>query len=258
MTEFYWRVKRTNNGVYEYGYSTTEPTVAFSDSGSIVSGKTVILKTRGTNNVTDGSIYLEATKSSSTAIRLNASNTAGGVQIDTGTGGLSLACNANTGPVSIGNASGSKILTIGNSSGSTKLIHRYGTGGRTKTQLAPVSYSNGNQSASLSDLLAGFMYMTPTANRTVTLPSASTIVSGLSGVAVNDSFDFTITNLTTSLGDPLITVVLGTGGTSIGRLSIAPATGLLVAYQTSGCGTFKLRVTNITASSEAYEVYRIA
>ncbi len=258
MTEYYWRVKRASSSVYEYGYSTTEPTVAFSDSGAITSGKTTVLKVRGTSNVTDGSINLESSKSSSTAIRLNASNASGGVQVDTGTGGLLLACNANTGPVSIGNAAGSKIITIGNTSGSTKLAHRCGTGGRTNTQSDPVSYSNANQTASLSDLLSGFMYMTPTANRTVALPSAATIVAGISGVIVNDSFDFTITNLTTSLGDPLITVVLGAGGSSIGRLSIVPATGLLVAYQTSGCGTFRLRLTNVTASSEAYDLYRVA
>ncbi len=255
--DYYWRVQRINNGNYEYVYSINEPTTAPSDGGSIVTSKTCAILMRGRQTITTGALILESSLSSTQAIKISATATAGGMELNTGTGGLALGCGSNTGGVRIGDAASAKTITIGNSTGASRVVSRNGTGGRFLSQLGPSSMTDASQTATATQLISGIMYMTATANRTITLPAAASLVSTLSGVAVNDSFEFTVVQNGTGLLDPIITLAMGTGGSSIGSMIIAPATNTLVVYRTSGCGRFRLRFTNVTTSSEAYEVYRV-
>ncbi len=99
--------------------------------------------------------------------------------------------------------------------------------------------------------------MTPSTSRTITLPTAALAVAGISGVAVNDAFDFHVMNLGTAANDPTITIAMGTGGTAIGHMDVDPQVNNAETYLYSGTGILRLRFTNVTASSEAYTVYRI-
>lgn len=253
-----WRVKRTDNGVYERVSSATEPTVAPSDGGSIVTAKTVSLGARDEIILTNYYVNIESKVADAIAIKINASDAAGGVEVSTGTGGLALACNANAGPINIGNAAGSKNIVVGNTNGTTKLAGRFGTGGHTLSQPAPVAYSDADHTVTIAELITQIIYITPTVNRTCTLPTAALAVAGISGVAVNDSIDFSIINLASGSGDPAVVVAMGTSGTSVGRMNVDPYVNFGATYLSSGSGLFRLRFTNVTASSEAYVVYRIA
>lgn len=63
--------------------------------------------------------------------------------------------------------------------------------------------------------------ITPTSTRTLTMPTAATIVADYSGTAVNDCFDFTIVNLAAATST---TTAVNTGGTLIGDVSTAGRT----------------------------------
>jgi len=167
------------------------------------------------------------------------------VSINTGTGGLALGCNANSGDILIGDTTNSKTVVVGNNTGTSALFNRFGTSGIIKTQLGDTSYSDGDQTATISHLLTGILRMTPSTTRTITLATASNVVSGVSGSEVNDSFDFSVINEDSTNN---IDITSGTGGTEIGNMTILA----------DSSGLFRVRITNITASSEAYTIYRLS
>lgn len=204
------------------------------------SAATILLGTVGANITTIGNI----TGTSS-------------VTINSGTGGINIGGNSSTGEIHIGNTAVAKSFYIGNNTSGSRIFTRHGSGGRYKSQPAPTSVSDSNNAISVGALLTGILTGTPTADRTQTLPNASTIVSSISGIAVDDSFDFHFINKSTT-DDAEWLIAMGTGGTMEGANNVAPKFDFIITYKTSGTGWFRLRMTNVTASSEAYTVYRLA
>ena len=80
----------------------------------------------------------------------------------------------------------------------------------------------------------------------MTLPTAAVAVTGASGVKVDDGINFSV--IDRSSGSETITMALGTGGGTIfGNVVVSAA----------GSGLYRLIFTNVTAESEAYDVYRL-
>jgi fibronectin-binding autotransporter adhesin len=180
------------------------------------------------------------------------------VAVNAGSGGITIGNNANGGEIQIGNVSNAKTLTIGNNTGASKLITRWGTGGNIKYQGAETSLSDSNATLTMTQLLTQILSIGPTADRTLTLPTAANAVSGISGVQVNDCIDFTIIHTTTSATDPYITVAMGSGGSSVGFMDIHPSSNNAGTYFSSGSATFRMRFTNIGSGTETYTCYRIS
>ena len=109
-----------------------------------------------------------------------------------------------------------------------------------------------------AQLLTKIISITPTANRTLTLPTAANAVTVITGVKVGNSIDFTIINESTPINQASVIITVGTGGSFIGSDTVHPVQNLSETYFTSGSGTFRMRFTNITTSFEAYDVYRIS
>jgi hypothetical protein len=82
-----------------------------------------------------------------------------------------------------------------------------------------------------------------------TLPTATLIDATMTNMKTNSTFTLVVINLGTSTG--LITVVVGTGITSVGNL-VVPITGS--AAGVSGAAEFLFRKTD----TAAYSVYRVA
>uniref|UniRef100_A0A6M3K7F2 Uncharacterized protein n=1 Tax=viral metagenome TaxID=1070528 RepID=A0A6M3K7F2_9ZZZZ len=97
----------------------------------------------------------------------------------------------------------------------------------------------------IAQLLTKVLDGTPTAAATYTLPTAAALVAGITNCKVGDSFDFAINNK--SAGANTITVAAGSGGTADGTLTVAQ----------NVIRAFKIIVTNVTGSAEAYYVYGI-
>ena len=99
--------------------------------------------------------------------------------------------------------------------------------------------------------------MDPTADRAFTGPTAALAVAGCPGCAVGDSIDFTIINTGTAGADEIITLSAGSSGTLVGSGAVLTPDPTDAAFS-SGSGLFRLQFTNVTASSEAYNLIRIA
>lgn len=97
----------------------------------------------------------------------------------------------------------------------------------------------------IAQLLTKVIEGAPTAAATYTLPTAANVVGGIVNAKVGDSFDFHIDNQ--SAGANTITVAAGSGGTATGTLTVAQ----------NVVRSFKLVITNVTAASEAYNLYGI-
>lgn len=177
------------------------------------------------------------------------------VIINSGTGGINIGGNNSTGEINIGNTAIAKTLVIGNNTSGTRTFNRYGSGGNYITQPAHTSLSDSNNAISLGALLTGILTGTPTADRTQTLPDASTIVNNISGIQVDDSFDFHVINKSTT-DDAEWIIAMGSGGTMEGNPNVSPKENVINSYKNSGSSWFRLRITNITPSSESYTVYR--
>jgi hypothetical protein len=180
------------------------------------------------------------------------------VAINSGTGGITIGNNANGGEIHVGNVANAKTLIVGNNTGATRLFTRWGTGGNVAFQGAETALANASATLTMTQLLTQILTIVPTVTRTLTLPTAADAVSGISGVQVNDCIEFTIIHDNVIAGDPLITIAMGTGGTAVGFMNVHPRSSFSTSYFTSGSGTFRLRFTNVTVSSEAYTVYRVS
>lgn len=185
-------------------------------------------------------------------------NSASAVNIISGTWGLTVGNDASSGEVQICSSANAKTIILGNATGGSRTFQRWGAGGHITHQPAHTLYSNNNQTATVAHLLNSIITMTPTTNRIITLPTAVDAVSGISSITVNDCIDFHIINQGNGAQDPTITIAMGTGGTAIGRMAVDPPLNNAGTNFTSGTGTFRLRFTNVTSSSEAYTVYRIS
>ncbi|QGR53715.1 hypothetical protein [Moumouvirus maliensis] len=235
--------------------------------------------TIGLTGNTNSSIRLESEGTGDNAILLNAT---GGVQlyaenrpvsivsnapvgnavtIDTnaGTGGITLssgiygiAINANGGVIGIGHFSGGNIylgtasiardIIIGNTTNGTNLFLRNGNAHvisqRNEVALSDTPVIN----LTIPNILSRILYGSPTSNTTLNLPTAANIISLINNIQVNDAFDFSIINQSST------SIYTLSGSTIIGNAQIIPNTS----------GLFRLKITNITSGTEAFIVYRIA
>jgi len=188
---------------------------------------------------------------------INIGNTTGTTSLimSSGTGGLILGNDANGGEIQIGNVANAKTITVGNGTGASRLFTRWGAGGNIVHQPAETGLSDADGTLTTSHLFSQIITMTPTADRTLTLPTAADIVAAVSGVQIGDAFDFRIMNLDSASGNDVI-IAMGSGGTAIGHMTVEPYNNGAGTYFYSGTGIFRLRFTNVTVSSEAYTVYR--
>ncbi len=192
--------------------------------GEIQIGTAAVARTITVGNTTDN-----------TVININAGGIGGGINIGT---------NNNTGSITIGDATTAKTLTLGNNTTNSKLFERFGSGGLILTQLAPGAVS---ATPTIADLLLKILNGTPTGTETLTLPTAGDAVSGIPGIRIDDSIEFSIINQSTTPTD-IYTLASGTGGTLIGNMTVDSNTS----------GTFRMRFTSISGGSEAYVIYRVA
>ena len=211
----------------------------------------------GIGSWSGGDLYL-GTAAVARTINIGNSTATTSVVVSSGTGGIIIGNDANTGEIQMGNVANAKIITIGNSTGASRLVTRFGTGGHTKHQEPHVTLSDADATLTIGNILVSIFTITPTVDRILTLPTASSAVGGITGVQIGDAIDFTIINNSTPADEASITLSMGTGGTMVGNNSIAPKQNNAGTYFTSGSGTFRIRFTNISAGTEAYTVYRIS
>ena len=89
--------------------------------------------------------------------------------------------------------------------------------------------------------------VTLSANRALTLPTAASLVAGLSGAKVGTSLLFNVTTGALS-GSGDVVVTAGTGGTTLGTMAV----------DTTTQSSFRLRLTNVSSGTEAYQVQRLS
>lgn len=118
--------------------------------------------------------------------------------------------------------------------------------GRLSYSAAPVALpAAANSTPTTAQLANGtFDNSAATGVNTMTLPTAANMVAALNGAVVGTSFVFYV------IGDAgsALTVAAGTGGSTSGSMSVSALT--------SGC--FRVRLTNVTSGSEAYELARLS
>lgn len=150
-------------------------------------------------------------------------------------------CNMVTGEIKIGHLGNDiKTVYIGNTSTNARIFNRYTY--IIRSVPVPTSLADSSATLTIAQLLTGILTINATIARTLTLPTGTLIVEGVPSAIINDGFEFAIINI----GLGLVTVALGTNGTVVGSLGIPTITS----------GRYLLRITNITASSEAYVIYR--
>lgn len=118
------------------------------------------------------------------------------------------------------------------------------------------SIGTGNQTLTIAQVLTGILEEDPAGAATWTLPTAALAVAGVTGAAVGDTLDFIVINTDTT-NDVAITIAAGSGGSLVGNAEVeSPET--TAGDISSGSAIFRIRFTNVSSSSEAYVVYRIA
>ena len=127
----------------------------------------------------------------------------------------------------------------------------------TRRPTVPAALTAGAHTVTIAEIRNEIIRMDPTADRAFTLPTAALAVAGTPGCKVGDSLDFVIINTGTANADEIITLSAGTGGTLVGSGAVCTANAVNDAMST-GSGLFRLYFDNVTASSEAITVYRIA
>lgn len=234
---------------------------AFNNGGITISAGNMGVAINSTNGAIAIGTFTPATiligTSGPNAITIGNINTTSSVAINSGTGGINIGGNSSTGEINIGNTAVAKTLVIGNNTSGSRTFNRYGSGGNYISQPAHTAVSDSDNAISVGALLTGILTGTPTADRTQTLPDASTVVSSISGIQVDDSFDFHFINKSTT-DDAEWIIAMGTGGTMEGNPNVSPIENTINSYKNNGSSWFRLRMTNVTASSEAYTVYRLS
>ena len=202
------------------------------------------------NNADNQNINISA--NGSRIVTIGNTNNFSAVNIVSGSFGATFGNDSSGGEIQIA-ATNPKVVKVGNSLSGTKVFQRNGDGGFFKSQPSHTSLADSDVTLTVTQLLTGILIMDPSANRNITLPDASTIVSSVSSLEVDDSLDFTIMN--TTLNTEELSLLMGSGGTDFGVMTIDPRTNS--TFRTSGSGYFRLRMTNVTSSTESYSVYRV-
>jgi len=215
---------------------------------SAIAGLTNIDAGSGVNIGNDAmtSIVLIATGNGAKNVGLGSSDTTSTTAINSGTGGLIIGANANGGEITIGDVNNDKTIRVGNSSTFSRVFQRFGVGGGLIRSQGNAVFVLGDADTTIltSHLIAGILSGTPDAPRSLNLPSAADVVSGISGSQVDDAIDFSVINK----GVDTYTLNLGTAGTMDGNNVVIPGTS----------GLFRLRITSVGLGTEAYTLYRLS
>ncbi len=126
-----------------------------------------------------------------------------------------------------------------------------------KRDALPSAITAGAHTITIAEIKNGILRMDPTAARDFTAPTAALAVAGVVGCQVGDSLDFHIINQGTAGEDETITVVTASGATLVGFMDVENPVTTHDAFSV-GSGMFRLQFTNVTASSEAYDLIRLA
>ena len=126
-----------------------------------------------------------------------------------------------------------------------------------KREAVPSAIAAGAHTVTIAEIRNGVLRSDPEADVAFTAPTAALAVAGCAGCAVGDSIDFCIVNTGTAGADEIITLAAGSGGTLIGSGAVLTADPVNDTFS-SGSGLFRLQFTNVTASSEAYNLIRLA
>jgi len=121
----------------------------------------------------------------------------------------------------------------------------------------PAALTAGAHTVTIAEIRNEIIQMDPALDRAFTLTTAALAVAGTPGCKVDDTLDFVIINTGTASADEIITLAADTGGTLVGSGAVLTANAVDDAFS-SGSGLFRLYFDNVTASSEAITVYRIA
>ena len=118
----------------------------------------------------------------------------------------------------------------------------------TDPTLEVTALTDADATLTIAQLRRGILTITPTANRTLTLPTPALIVAGLPGCVVGSVAKFTIKNLTASTYTAILAVVTSlTNGGVAGDLTTAAA----------ATSTYALLVTSATPGSETVVLYKL-
>lgn len=210
----------------------------------------------GIGSWSGGDVYL-GTAAVSRIVEIGNTTGTTSVALHSGTGGITIGNDATTGEIQMGNVANAKVITIGNSTGTSRLFTRFGTGGHINHQEPEVALSNVSATLTIDEILSSILTISPTSDVTLTLPTATLAVGGISDAQIGDSVDFTIINNSTPTDEAFVTIAMGTGGTMVGNNLIAPSQNNAGTYFTSGSGTFRMRFTDVSGGTEAYTIYRI-
>jgi hypothetical protein len=97
-----------------------------------------------------------------------------------------------------------------------------------QVQVAPANIADGGSMAfAAADLLTGYVTATPTAGRNIQLPTGANLDLATS-LAVNDSFDWTLTTLAAFA----LTITVNTGHTIVGAAATAGTSGATARFRT--------------------------
>ena len=228
-------------------------------------GMDIDIGTTGFDLDTTGPINLASSQAAGGSITLDGAS--GGLTLSAGVYGVAVNASGTGvvgighwggGDIQLGTAATSRTITIGNRTSSTSLIQRHAdTGFKSITQGDHTIYSNTDQTVTIEELKTRILTMTPTTDRTITLPTSDLAVAGLSGISANDAIEFFVINESTHSSDPSVIVAMGTGGTLVGNGEVAVRENNANTWKTSGSGGFLMRFTSVGDSGNAYTVYRM-
>ena len=229
-------------------------------SKTITIGNSTGATTVGLVSGSSGNLTLSANGTGPGALTLAATQPGGGIDMDAGTGGARLDSPGQivlSSTRAVGNdvlldapngcvALSSGAMGIAISTTGTLFLRHSLFSTHVRTQTTETSLADADASLTMAQLLTKVLVGTPTTvDRTLTSPTAAQAVAGLGGVAVNDAIDFSIVN-----DDGTVNWILaaGTGVTTLGGRTIS----------TNSSGLFRLTFRNVTASSEAVTIVRLA
>lgn len=110
---------------------------------------------------------------------------------------------------------------------------------------SPSNIGNATATLTTTQVLRGLMSSNPAAAATFTLPTAADLVAADKKAQAGTGIQFSICNLN---GVNAITVAVGVGGTLSGSATVA----------LTSSSMWYLLYTNVTASEEAYQLYRLS
>jgi hypothetical protein len=116
---------------------------------------------------------------------------------------------------------------------------------------APTTVADADTTLTVNQVKTGVFVQTPSVGRILTLPTAALMKTFLTTVGA--CVDISVINL--GVDTKHVTVAAGTGGSVVGSAVVRDSSETTAAD--SGSAVFRVRMTNVTASSEAYVVYRV-